>query len=186
MDAEYYRICRECLQPSRAKAKDCDHCHKPMPEAIEIFLSYAHEDEKLLAKLMTHLKILQRLGLAMLWYDQDIGKGSSWEPEIYQRLNTADIILLLISSDFIASDFCYSKEMDRAMERHARNEACVIPVILRPTNWQNAPFATLQAAPKFAKPVTTWKDTDSAFVDISRALQDTIEKRFGITLSSHP
>lgn len=180
MTPVFYRVCRECLKVSDARAKICGHCNKPFPEAVEIFLSYAHEDEKLVEKLMKHLKILQRTGLAMLWYDQDIGKGTDWEKSIYAHLNTADIILLLISSDFIASDFCYSKEMDRAMERHARNEACVIPVILRPTKWQYAPFAALQAVPKHAKAVTDWKDQDSAFVDITEGIQGVLKERFGI------
>jgi len=116
MAEEYYRVCRECLKTSRAKAKFCRHCGKPMPKEVEIFFSYAHEDEKLRNELIKHLSILRRIGMAMLWQDQDISAGSEWEKAIMTHLATADIILLLISSDFMDSDFCYSKEMERAME----------------------------------------------------------------------
>jgi TIR domain-containing protein/biotin-dependent enzyme len=103
---------------------------------INIYVSYAHKDERFAKKLNTHLGPLQREGLIELWYDRDISAGMEWEQQINEHLNEAHIILLLISPDFVDSDYCYSIEMKRALERHERGEAYVIPIILRPTYWQ--------------------------------------------------
>src|SRR5579863_6395499 len=99
---------------------------------LKIFFCYAHEDEALLNKLKTHLRPLQRQGLIEMWHDRDINAGTQWEREIDKHLNIAQIILLLISPDFMDSEYCYSKEMFRALELQKRDEAQVIPIILRP------------------------------------------------------
>ena len=112
--------------------------------AVKIFFCYAREDEALLKKLKTHLKPLQRQGLIDVWYDRDITAGTEWEREIKEHLNTAQIILLLVSPDFMNSDYCYSVEMQRALQRHEAREASVIPIILRPVSWEGAPFSKLQ------------------------------------------
>src|SRR5437667_12504926 len=103
-------------------------------KSIEVFLSYAHTDRKLLDRLIEQLKLLERQGLIGIWYDYDIGPGTEWQQAIITHLNTTDLILLLISAAFIASDFCYTQEMLRALERHDAGEARVIPVILRPVD----------------------------------------------------
>src|SRR5437016_2941804 len=133
-----------------------------MASRIEIFCCYAREDQSLLQGLKAHLMPLQRQGLITLWSDTDINAGIEWEKEINKHLNTAHIILLLVSSDFMASDYCYSKEMERAMERHERGEACVIPILFRPIIWKDAPFAKIQLLPTNAKPVTdrSWHTED--------------------------
>src|SRR2546423_8296044 len=110
--------------------------------SIEIFCCYAHKDAALLADLKAHSALLQRQGLISVWADTNISPGSNWEQEIEKHLNAAHIILLLVSSDFMASDYCYSKEMQQAIERHNRGEAIVIPIILRPVYWQGPPFAS--------------------------------------------
>jgi hypothetical protein len=107
-------------------------------QPIEIFYSYAHEDEKQRKELDKHLYNMRRQGLIAEWYDRDISAGMEWEHEIDIHLNTAQIILLLISPDFMASDYCYSIEMQRAMERHEAGEARVIPIILKHVDWQDA------------------------------------------------
>src|SRR5205085_8456359 len=121
-----------------------------------IFFCYAHEDEAFLKKLKKHLRPLQRQGLIDVWHDGDISAGTEWEHEISQQLNSAQIILLLVSPDFMDSDYCYSVELERAMERHERREAYVIPVILRHVLWQWSPLRKLQALPTDAKPVEQW------------------------------
>src|SRR5947208_7693066 len=95
---------------------------------VKIFFCYAHEDEPLLNKLKAHLRPLQRQGLVEVWHDRDISAGADWEHEIIKHLNTADIILLLISPGFMDSDFCYGIEMKRAIERDEQGEAHVIPI----------------------------------------------------------
>ena len=119
---------------------------------VKIFFCYAHEDEPLLNKLKAHLRPLQRQGLVEVWHDRDISAGADWEHEIIKHLNTADIILLLISPGFMDSDFCYGIEMKRAIERDEQGEAHVIPIILRPVYWQDV-LGKLQALPTDAIPV---------------------------------
>lgn len=111
---------------------------------------------------------------------RDIGAGTEWANQIDNHLDTAHIILLLISPDFMASEYCYSIEMKRALERHEIGEARVIPILLRPVDWRDAPFSMLQALPRDARPVTTWKNRDSAFEEIAiqiRKVVDELRKR---------
>ncbi|MFL6212158.1 MAG: COR domain-containing protein [Pyrinomonadaceae bacterium] len=138
---------------------------------IRIFYSYSHKDEQLRNLLETHLKILQRRGLVSAWHDRMIEAGDEWRSSIDSNLERADIILLLVSSDFTASDYCWEREMRRSLERHKSGDAHVVPIILRPVNWEGAPFAELQALPTNARPVTTWKNRDSAWTDISKGIE---------------
>ena len=142
---------------------------------IEIFFSYAHEDETLRNELAKQLKLMKRQGLINEWYDRDIDAGTEWKHEIDEHLNNAQIILLLVSPDFITSDYCYDIEMMRAMERHEAREARVIPVILRPCDWHSAPFSKLQALPRNAKPITTWSNHDDAFLDVAKGIRKVVE-----------
>ena len=146
------------------------------PDGIEVFYSYSHVDEELRIQLENHLTILRRKEVITDWHDRKIDAGREWEGEIDAHLNTAHIILLLISSDFIASDYCYNVEMMRAMERHNAGEARVIPVILRSVDWQGAPFGTLQALPQDAVPVTRWEDQDEAFTNITEGIRKVVEE----------
>lgn len=142
---------------------------------VKIFLCYARQDKKMLAELQNHLAGRRRDGTIETWCDQDIKAGREREPEIIRQLNTSHIILLLISSDFLASDYC-QKQMKRALERHSSEEAYVIPVILRPCNWQDQPFSKLQPLPRDGKAVVKWTDKDDAFVDITNEIIDVIEE----------
>src|SRR5450759_1251081 len=144
--------------------------------SVNVFFCYAHEDEPLLKRLKKQLTTMQRQGLIALWHDRDISAGTEWEQEISEKLNSAQIILLLISPDFLASDYCYGVEMQRALARHAAGDAYVIPVILRPVDWQGTPFAHLQCVPTDAKPVTTWNNRDEAFRDVATAIRAAIER----------
>ena len=141
---------------------------------LEVFYSYAHEDEDLRDELEKHLKLLQRNGLIANWHDRGIGAGGEWRGEIDAHARSAHIILLLISADFVASDYCYGVEMKLALERHARHEAIVVPVILRPVDWSTAPFAHLQALPRDGKPITTWSNRDGALADVARGIREIV------------
>ncbi len=138
---------------------------------IEVFFSYAHEDEIMRGQLEKHLSIMKRQGQIIGWHDNKITAGKEWEREINVHLNKAHIILLLISSDFMDSDYCYSIEMKRALERHEAREALVIPIILRPVHWEDAPFGKLTALPTHGKPVTRWRSRDEAFLDIAKGIR---------------
>src|SRR2546429_576860 len=145
---------------------------------ITIFFCYTHEDEKLLKKLKTHLRPLQRQGLIDIWHDRDISAGREWEREIDKQLNSAQIILLLISPDFMNSDYCYSIEMQRALERHERGEARVIPIILRWALWKETPIGKLQALPKAGKPLTDRgrRTLDYALCDVAEGISTVIKE----------
>lgn len=151
---------------------------KDMPfenDLVKVFYSYSHKDEILRNELETHLKILSRRGLISSWHDRQIDAGEDWKRKIDDNLDSAHIILLLVSSDFISSDYCWEKEMNRAIERHKKGEAVVIPVILRDTNWKGAPFAEFQALPKDAQAVTSWSNKDSAWRDVSEGIERVVE-----------
>ncbi len=135
-----------------------------------IFYCYAHEDRALRNELEKHLSSLERLGWIMSWHDGEIIPGTVWGEEITRQLETAHIILLLVSPDFIHSDYCYSKEMTLAIERHYAKKAVVIPIILRPTLWENAPFASLQVLPSEGKAVSLWTNLDEAFLNIAQGI----------------
>ena len=143
--------------------------------AVNIFFCYAHEDEAYLNKLKAYLRPLQRQELIAVWYDRDISAGSEWEQEISERLNEAKIILLLVSPDFMNSDYCYSVEMKRALERHQRKEARVIPVIVRPIYWQGV-LGKLQALPTDAKPVVdrSWHTLDEVLYDVAEGIRKVV------------
>ncbi len=142
---------------------------------IEIFYSYAHADERLRDLLEQHLSSLRREGLIINWHDRQIVAGMDWEDTIDVHLNSASVILLLVSPDFMSSDYCYGIEMQRAMERHVSRSALVIPIILRPVDWQHAPFAHLQALPTGAQPVTEWTNRDKAFQDVALGIRRAVE-----------
>jgi hypothetical protein len=141
----------------------------------KVFFSYSHRDEELRDELEKHLAIIKRQGFIETWHDRRITAGEVLSREIDQNLETADVVLLLVSADFLASDYCYEIEMTRALERHEAGEARVIPVILRPCDWHDAPFGKLLATPPDGKPVTRFPTLDDAFVlvvaDIKQALR---------------
>lgn len=151
------------IAPTKAKAP------------VQVFFSYSHRDEDLRDELSKHLSILKRQGVIHEWHDRQIPAGSEWKEAIDDRMNQAQVILLLISSDFLASDYCHEIEMKRALERHDNKEAIVIPIILRSCDWQGALFGKLQALPKDAKPVTKWPDKDEAFTSVAQGIRKVIE-----------
>jgi internalin A len=140
-------------------------------EALHVFISYAHKDETLRSELDTHLKLLQRQGVITVWHDRQIDAGDEWKREIDENLERADIILLLVSADFIASDYCYITEGKRALERHESKEARVIPIIIRNVDWGDTPFAKLQALPAEGRAVRLWPDSDSAWRSVAEGIK---------------
>jgi len=136
-----------------------------VPKPVEVFLSYAKEDEWLCKELEKHLSLLQRQGQISAWHPRLITAGINWSEAIDTHLNTASVIFLLISSDFMASKYSDGKEVQRAMQRYEHDSARVIPILLRPCDWQDASFGKLQALPSNGMPVTSWANVDEAFTD---------------------
>jgi formylglycine-generating enzyme required for sulfatase activity len=145
-------------------------------EPLKVFCSYSHNDEPLKDELAKHLTMLERQGITSTWHDRKIPPGKEWDQQINENLNTADIILLLVSSDFIFSKYCWDVEVTKAIERHEAGEACVIPIILRNVFWQDAPFAKLQALPKNAQPIKSWSNQDDAFTNVAQGIKVAAEQ----------
>ncbi|HEU5375396.1 MAG TPA: tetratricopeptide repeat protein, partial [Ktedonobacteraceae bacterium] len=146
-------------------------------ETVEVFYSYApnEQDEDLRRQLDIHLKHLERLGLIAGWYRNKVNPGAELELEVERHFLAARVILLLVSPDFMASDYCYGSDMQRAMERHSAKQACVIPILLRPVHYKGALFEKLRVLPSNAKPITNWANLDEAFSDVARGISQVIE-----------
>lgn len=144
---------------------------KRQQHALRAFISYAHEDEELRDKFVRALSQLQRDGLIEGWDDRGIAAGADWAGVIDERLRTAELIVLLVSNDFLASDYCNEIELATALERHRTGDARVVPLILRPCDWESSRFGKLQALPRDGKPVIDWKTEDHGFLNAVRGLR---------------
>ncbi len=142
--------------------------------AARVFLSYADQDDKLHQALSSHLAPLLRQGVIATWHHRMIPPGSERAEEIDRELESADLILLLVSPDFVASDYCYQVEMERAMARHRAGEAIVIPVILRPCDWQACPFARLTPLPADGRAATIQENLDQALFDVAAGVRSAV------------
>jgi hypothetical protein len=143
---------------------------------MELFISYAREDEAYRKELGKHLSVLLRQQVITTWHDRQIVAGQEWSREIDAHLESASVIVLLVSPDFVHSQYCWDKEMARALHRHDSEDAVVIPVFIRPVDFEGAPFAPLHGLPKDAKPVSTWHNHDEAWVDIVQGIRKTVEQ----------
>ncbi|MEH6651461.1 MAG: DnaB-like helicase C-terminal domain-containing protein [Motiliproteus sp.] len=140
-------------------------------QEIKLFISYSHKDEHFRESLEEHLSLLVRNNIVSSWSDRKIIPGKSWKGEIDDEIKSADIILLLVSTSFIASDYCYDKELEIAMQKHESKQAIVIPIIVRPTEFLDTPFSSIQALPKDAKAVSTWNDQDEAWINVTSGIK---------------
>jgi internalin A len=143
--------------------------------AARVFVSYTRKDERLRKRLEVNLKLLKRAGLIETWQDRDIEAGEEWKEKIDENLERADIILLLVSDDFLASDYCYEIEMRRALELHEAKSARVIPIIARPVNWELTRLPKLNALPQDGRAITVWPNRDNAWKNVSEGIQKVAE-----------
>lgn len=154
------------------------------------FISYSHKDEPHRVELDKHLSLLKRQNLIDVWSDHCIRPGEEFDPAISAALEKADLVLLLVSADFIHSEYCFGIEMQRAMERHKEGGAMVLPIIVRPCDWMTSPLGRLKALPKDGLAVTKWPSLDDAFLDIVQQLRALLASRAasaaGITESPTP
>ena len=155
----------------RGVPNDITHSRK-----VRIFCSYSHKDELLREELETQLKVLENKGLISHWHDRQITPGAEWADEIDENLENADIVLLMVSADFIASDYCYKIEMKRALERAEKGDARVVPVIVRDVDWTDTPIGHFQALPTNGNAVTLWKNKDSAWRNVSEGLEKLVRE----------
>jgi tetratricopeptide (TPR) repeat protein len=144
----------------------------PQQPGLRAFISYSHRDERYRKDLEDHLALLRRQGMISVWHDRKIRAGQDFAREIDSELERADIVLLLVSARFIASDYCFGLEMTRAMERHDHEAAQVVPIILdHCDDWESTPFGKLTALPTDGKPISAWRPKSRAYADIVRGLR---------------
>ena len=148
-----------------------------------VFFSYSHVDERLRDRLELALTMLKREGAIQSFHDRRIEPGTDLDGKIFEELERADVIMVLVSPDFLASNYCYDREMTRALKRHREGSARVIPIVLRPCEWQKSPLRGIMALPTDGKPVTKFADQDDAFLEISMGIRVAIE---GIMVSRLP
>ncbi len=155
-------------------------------KSVEVFYSCSDSptDAPLLKQLESHLSALQSDGLISTWHKSQIAAGSVRQVELDRHLNTASLILLLVSSDFLASDAC-AIEMQRALRRSEAREAIVVPILLRSCVWQRAPFAALEVLPTGQKPITTWGDRDAAWTDVTMGIQRLLDEKSEAVVHHH-
>jgi hypothetical protein len=164
------------VRPSTAAIRESEELESSAVVPVRLMCSYSHKDEQLWEELKEHLSPLQRQGLLKVWYDRAIEPGSEWEDQIFKELAEAEIIILLVSASFTASDFCFRHELTAAIERHKTGQCRVIPVIARAVDWKKLSFGRLQALPKDGKPVTSYTRQDEAWLQVVEGIRLIIEK----------
>jgi hypothetical protein len=148
----------------------------PGVKGLSLFVSYAHNDEGVKTELLKHLRPLERMGLIAEWHDRKLKAGEEWDRVISENLRKADIVLLLISVDFINSKYCFDVELEEALKMHEQGHARVIPVLVRKCLWSPMPFAKLQSLPKDGTAVNSWKDADEALTNVADGIRVVAEE----------
>lgn len=144
-------------------------------QPAETFISYAHEDKSIMESLATHLSPLHRLGLIRLWHDKKLNAGAVLDKEIAGKLNNAEVVIMLVSADFINSDYCFSREMIAALENHRKNKTKIIPILARSCYWQLSPFSSLLLAN--TKAIASHENQDEALVSVVEEIKKVLDAR---------
>ena len=140
-----------------------------------VFVSYAHLDEAERVRLDVHLAPLVREGLIDLWNNRAITPGSDWQRDIESELACADIVVLLVTADFVASVYCFEKELAEALRRHREDGVRIVPVIVKPVDFANMPFGRFQAFPRDLKPISMWDNPDAAWLEVAQGVRRAVE-----------
>ncbi len=143
--------------------------------AADIFVSYSHADERVLDRLHKHLAMLQREGLISTWHDRAILPGGDLASDISRQLDDSEIFVALVSADYLASNYCYEKEFERALQRSERGEMRIVPVIIEPCDWLSSPLQKFMALPRDGKPISDWTNANTAYLDVVNGLRRLVE-----------
>lgn len=141
---------------------------------LKLFLSYAKADAELKERLDNHLTALKRGNLIDVWSDEQVLAGHDWGEAAKTNIQEADIVLLLVSASFIASEHIWKSEVEKAMSRRSEG-VIIVPVALKPVDWGGLPFAGLQGLPRSQKPVTTYNDLDLGLLEVARGVREVVE-----------
>lgn len=150
---------------------------------MKAFISYSHRDNATLERLHVHLASLRREGKIEAWFDREILAGGELNGEIAAQLESCELFLLLVSPDFLHSDYCVEKEMKRALERHDARQARVIPIIIEPCDWTTSPLRKLKALPRDGKPVSEWTNANTAFLNVVQEIRRIADQGVGSAAS---
>lgn len=140
----------------------------------KVFYSYSHKDAKMRDELGTYLAPLVRQKKIVEWFDRKIEPGANWDTEIKEELNSANLILLLVSKDFLASEYCFGVEVDKALSRLKRGDVKVVPILLKPCLWEESLFSELQIIPRGAKAINSWSSHEKAYVEVANEIRDLV------------
>lgn len=145
---------------------------------MKAFISYSHKDEKYLERLKVHITQLQREHLVESWTDQEIHAGAALDKTINDQLQASELFIALLSPDYIASNYCYEKEFEKALEMQSQGSLHIVPVIVEPCEWQNTPLAAFKALPKDGKAISLWQNENTAFLDVTTQLRNFLSGNF--------
>lgn len=141
----------------------------------KVFISYSHKDESYRKDLEDHLSMLKRKEIISVWHDRKITPSEEWRNSIDTNLEEAELIIFLVSSSFLASDYCFDVEVKKAIQKQAEGSSKIISIIVRPCDWVDCEFAKFQAVPQNAKPITLWDNQDTAWLDVIDGIKKTLE-----------
>jgi TIR domain len=168
---------RNLKQPAEAELEKARTRQPSVSLGMNALVSYSHKDERYMRELEIAASQLRRNGLISVWHDRKILPGEEWDRQIDLYLSSADLVLLLVSPDFLASEYAYSREMSLAMEQRESGMTIVIPIILRASDWTNSPLSSLQVLPSNARPVLSWTNRDEAWLDVVQGLRRLSSRR---------
>jgi len=157
-----------------------------LEKPISIFLSYAKEDKPFKDKLLKHLSSMIRRNQIDIWDDEQIAGGQNWKEEIESKLRTAQVAILLVSADFLASDFINDFEIPILLERGKKGEVSIVPMLIRPVYFQGSELSDFKGLPKSGKPISNWQNEDEAWISVVGDLVEIIEKKEKEILSATP
>jgi TIR domain len=145
---------------------------------IKVFYSYAHADREWQERLASHLEVFKQQKRLTEWDISAIQPGTELSKEIDHQLSTSDLILLLLSSHYLASRYCSTMEMPRAIEQHERGKARTIPILLSPVSWKQIPPGALQVLPSNRIPLTQWSKSEEALTSIAEEIGHIVDGMF--------
>jgi hypothetical protein len=153
--------------------------------AARVFISYAHANEPHCKRLAVHLSPLIRQGIIQQWHDRMIVPGANWSGDIDHHLEAADLVLLLVSADFVASDYCYTRELEIALRRNSAGLCRVVPIFVEPIDCSTLPLMGLQGLPRNAKPVSLWSNQEEAWRQVAVGVRKAVDEHMRAAASSH-
>jgi len=166
----------------------------PTSSPAEVFISYSYNDEELFKQLEKYLTVLTRSGKIRIWHGRKIPPGDEWKKLIDDHIQSADLVLLLVSVDFLVSEYCFNVEFESALKRYAIGTTRIIPIILHPCPWPETPIGRFEVLPTDGEPIASSKDTAKAFLSVTNSIRELIEsdvvrnhfKRITITVQTSP